>query len=64
MVPDDRPVASFPIKLFFFVNLMWVFVMQVNVPKTKKTYSKNKECKKHTPMYTIYFFFAVVFYGL
>jgi large subunit ribosomal protein L44e len=27
---------------------MWFFVMQVNVPKTKKTYCKNKECKKHT----------------
>jgi large subunit ribosomal protein L44e len=23
-------------------------VLQVNVPKTKKTYCKNKECKKHT----------------
>uniref|UniRef100_A0A8R7PCZ3 Uncharacterized protein n=1 Tax=Triticum urartu TaxID=4572 RepID=A0A8R7PCZ3_TRIUA len=22
--------------------------LQVNVPKTKKTYCKNKECKKHT----------------
>lgn len=22
--------------------------IQVNVPKTKKTYCKNKECKKHT----------------
>ena len=23
-------------------------VIQVNVPKTKKTYCKNKECRKHT----------------
>ncbi|ERN13032.1 hypothetical protein AMTR_s00040p00107140 [Amborella trichopoda] len=23
-------------------------IMQVNVPKTKKTYCKNKKCKKHT----------------
>jgi large subunit ribosomal protein L44e len=25
-----------------------IFLLQVNVPKTKKTYCKNKECKKHT----------------
>ncbi|KAJ0599269.1 putative ribosomal protein L44e [Helianthus annuus] len=24
------------------------FLSQVNVPKTKKTYCKNKECRKHT----------------
>lgn len=29
-------------------NLMLVVNLQVNVPKTKKTYCKNKECKKHT----------------
>lgn len=38
--------------LFFFsfppLNLMISCVLQVNVPKTKKTYCKNKECKKHT----------------
>lgn len=37
---------------FFFsfplLNLMLYSVWQVNVPKTKKTYCKNKECKKHT----------------
>ncbi|GJN32505.1 hypothetical protein PR202_gb21019 [Eleusine coracana subsp. coracana] len=30
-----------------FVNAL-SFFFQVNVPKTKKTYCKNKECKKHT----------------
>ena len=25
-----------------------IILLQVNVPKTKKTYCKNKECKKHT----------------
>lgn len=26
----------------------WFRLLQVNVPKTKKTYCKSKECKKHT----------------
>ncbi|OWM82819.1 hypothetical protein CDL15_Pgr029180 [Punica granatum] len=32
-------------------DFRWVWVgngMQVNVPKTKKTYCKSKECRKHT----------------
>lgn len=29
-------------------NLFIVMCFQVNVPKTKKTYCKSKECKKHT----------------
>lgn len=32
-----------------FVKLeMTTFDLQVNVPKTKKTYCKNKQCRKHT----------------
>lgn len=37
-----------------FCDLRWmiltssVCVLQVNVPKTKKTYCKSKECRKHT----------------
>ncbi|MFQ6637278.1 hypothetical protein Gotur_014628, partial [Gossypium turneri] len=32
---------------FYFENTC-DFVFQVNVPKTKKTYCKSKECRKHT----------------
>lgn len=32
------------------ISKLFVFwgELQVNIPKTKKTYCKNKECKKHT----------------
>lgn len=43
----------FPMSLFWF--LCWLLLLstsvdcsQVNVPKTKKTFCKSKECKKHT----------------
>ncbi|WOL15138.1 60S ribosomal protein L44-like [Canna indica] len=36
--------------LIAFVQLLLIsfYFLQVNVPKTKKTYCKNKACKKHT----------------
>ncbi|THU46990.1 hypothetical protein C4D60_Mb09t10780 [Musa balbisiana] len=30
------------------LEMQWAIVNQVNVPKTKKTYCKNKACRKHT----------------
>lgn len=34
--------------LLEFTLKEWPSLLQVNVPKTKKTYCKNKECRKHT----------------
>ncbi|KAL3591723.1 hypothetical protein D5086_010363 [Populus alba] len=34
--------------LIFASGFSVSFISEVNVPKTKKTYCKNKECKKHT----------------
>lgn len=38
--------SSKPFTIFLTEN--GTCLVQVNVPKTKKTYCKNKECKKHT----------------
>lgn len=39
--------------MFGITDIRWLnpkkwWVLQVNVPKTKKTYCKSKECRKHT----------------
>ncbi|KAM0839549.1 hypothetical protein ACQ4PT_060243 [Festuca glaucescens] len=40
---DSTGVCTFDFGLLF-----WEHLLNVNVPKTRKTYCKNKECKKHT----------------
>ncbi|MQM14875.1 hypothetical protein Taro_047812 [Colocasia esculenta] len=39
---------GYAIGLLVFVLMSCLHIALVNVPKTKKTYCKNKECRKHT----------------